>query len=75
MYLEDVLEILLEEQVIHVMDDEGDEYFRGYRGNLDGSPIPRLKVVGIFANYDKKEDVDDLEIIVKAKKGGKPNDY
>lgn len=76
MYLEDVLEILLEEQIIHVLDEEGEEYFHGYRGNLNEEiPLPRLKVTGLFANYDRKQDIDDLEIMVREQKNGKGRNY
>ncbi len=72
MYLEDVLSILLEDQIINILDEEGEEYFHGYRGNLNEEiPLPKLKVTGLFANYDKKTDIDDLEIMVRAKKNGK----
>ncbi len=72
MYLEDVLSILLEDQIIHILDEEGEEYFHGYRGNLNEEiPLPRLKVTGLFANYDKKTGIDDLKIMVRAKKNGK----
>ncbi len=72
MYLEDVLSILLEDQIIHILDEEGEEYFHGYRDNLNEEiPLPKLKVTGLFANYDKKAGIDDLEIMVKAKKRSK----
>lgn len=72
MFLEDVLDILLEEQAIDVLDEEGEEYFHGYRGNLNEEiPLPRLKVTGLFANYDKKEGIDVLEIVVREKKNGR----
>ncbi len=75
MYLEDVLGILLEDQTIHILDEEGEEYFHGYRGNLNEEiPLPKLKVTGLFANYDKKAGIDDLEIMVKTKRRRRNDD-
>lgn len=75
MYLEDVLDILLEEQIIHVTNEDGDDLFHGYRGNLNEEiPFPKVKATGIFASWDKKEERDDLEIVVKEKKRRRAHD-
>ncbi len=71
-WLEDALQVLLEGQAVSVFNEDGDYYFQGYVENLNGEiPVPRVKVVGIFANYDKKKDMDVLEIVVREKKRGR----
>ncbi len=71
-WLEDELEVLSEGQAVSVFNEDGDYYFQGYMENLNRElPVPKVKVVGVFANYDKKKDRGVLEIVVREKKRGR----
>ena len=65
--LEEVVEILLEGQAVHVFSENGDDWYNGYAENFREEEIPIVEVVGLFANAVNidGEDMDILEIVVK----------
>ena len=49
--LEQALELLMEDQPVHVFNEDGDDYFFGYKSAInEEEPVPHLVVTGIFAN-------------------------
>ena len=65
--LEEVAEILTEGQVVHITNENGDDWYYGYAENFKEEDIPIVEVVGLYANVDNisGEDMDMLEIVVK----------
>lgn len=70
--LEEVAEILLEGQAVHVFTENGDDWYYGYAEGFKESEVPIVEVVGIYADVDNVngEDMDMLEIVVKAEEKG-----
>ena len=57
--LEQALELLMEDQPVHVFNEDGDDYFFGYKSAInEEEPVPHLVVTGIFANTEALKDVD-----------------
>lgn len=55
--LEQALELLMEDQPVHVFNEDGDDYFFGYKSALnEEEPVPPLVVTGIFANTEDLKD-------------------
>lgn len=63
--LEQALELLMEDQPVHVFDENGDDYFFGYKSAInEGEPVPHLVVTGIFANTeDLKDGNGEMQVI------------
>lgn len=55
--LEQALELLMEDQPVHVFDENVDDYFFGYKSAInEEEPVPHLVVAGIFANTEDLKD-------------------
>ena len=55
--LEQALELLMEDQPVHVFNEDGDDYFFGYKSAInEEEPVPPLVVTGIFANTEDLKD-------------------
>lgn len=63
--LEQALELLIEDQPVHVFNEDGDDYFFGYKSALnEEEPVPHLVVTGIFANTeDLKDGNGEMQVI------------
>lgn len=62
--LEQALELLMEDQPVHVFNEDGDDYFFGYKSAIDGEPVPPLVVTGIFTNTeDLKDGNGEMQVI------------
>lgn len=63
--LEQALELLMEDQPVHVFDENGDDYFFGYKSAInEEEPVPHLIVTGIFPNTeDLKDGNGEMQVI------------
>ncbi len=63
--LEQALELLMEDQPVHVFNEDGDDYFFGYKSAINKEePVPPLVVTGIFANTeDLKDGNGEMQVI------------
>ena len=63
--LEQALELLMEDQPVHVFNEDGDDYFFWYKSAInEEEPVPPLVVTGIFANTeDLKDGNGEMQVI------------
>ena len=63
--LEQALELLMEDQPVHVFNEDGDDYCFGYKSAInEEEPVPPLVVTGIFANTeDLKDGNGEMQVI------------
>lgn len=54
--LEQVLELLMEDQPVHVFNEDGDDYFFGYKSAInEEEPVPHLIVTGNLREHRGSE--------------------
>ncbi len=63
--LEQALSLLMENQPVHVFNEDGDTYFFGYKSAInEEEPVPPLIVTGIFVNTeDLKDGNGELQVV------------
>lgn len=56
MWLEDLIAMVYESYVIRVVDENGNDWYYGYKDSLnDGIDIPRKRVAHIYGDYEAEE--------------------
>ena len=63
--LEQALELLMEDQPVHVFNEDGDAYFFGYKSAInEEEPVPHLVVTRIFSTTeDQKDGNGEMQVI------------